>query len=269
MKTINDNWSIIFRVRYVRILAMAMMFFIPTLSVAAEKTEISYIGSSTISKYINAASKVYPDAAFLLNTRLESSGGEKWIAHDRGDIGGVARKVKQKYLAMGVVATLIGYDGVGVVVHHENPIKNLTSMQIKDIFTGKIKNWQEVGGEDKKIVIHLPASNSATYSVFQRLVLAGKQYADHETIIPDKNIINGVAIDKGSIGVLSFAFLHGHKGVHTLMVDGQEASVNNSNYPITRPLHLTTHGKPTGNVKKFIDWTLSPEGQAVIKKYFI
>ncbi|MDX8393207.1 MAG: hypothetical protein R8K21_01295, partial [Mariprofundales bacterium] len=46
-------------------------------------------------------------------------------------------------------------------------------------------------------------------------------------------------------------------------------SVNNSNYPITRPLHLTTHGKPTGNVKKFIDWTLSPEGQAVIKKYFI
>ncbi|MDX8378392.1 MAG: PstS family phosphate ABC transporter substrate-binding protein, partial [Mariprofundales bacterium] len=260
MKTINDNWSIIFRRRYVSILAMAMMFFIPTLSVAAEKTEISYIGSSTITKYINAASKVYPDAAFLINSSLESSGGEKWIAHDRGDLGGVARDVKQKYLAMGVVATLIGYDGVGVVVHHENPIKNLTSMQIKDIFTGKIKNWQEVGGEDKKIVIHLPASNTATYSVFQRLMLAGKQYAEHDIIIPNKNIINHVATDMGGIGIISLSFLQGNEGARFVSVDGQEASLNNSNYAITRPLHLTTKGKPSVAVKKFIDWTLSPEG---------
>ncbi|MDX8378347.1 MAG: hypothetical protein R8L53_10035, partial [Mariprofundales bacterium] len=130
-------------------------------------------------------------------------------------------------------------------------------------------NWQEIGGDDKEIVIHLPASNTATYSVFQRLMLAGKKYAEHDIIIPSKNIINHVATDKGGIGIISFAFLDGNEGAHFLLINGQEPSVNNSNYAITRPLHLTTKGKPSVAVKKFIDWTLSPEGQAVIKKYFI
>jgi len=75
--------------------------------------------------------------------------------------------------------------------------------------------------------------------------------------------------ERGAIGQISFAFLKGIRRINVVSVDGQEANVNNPDYPITRPLNLVTHGEPTGEIKEFLEWTLSPEGQEVVRQRFV
>lgn len=231
--------------------------------------ELKYVGSSTVGKFISAAAKVYQVSTFNLNTKPESSGGESCSTSGSCDIGGVARDVKAEYLEKGVHATLIGKDAIAVIVNAKNPVKSLSTDQLKGIFTGKIKNWSEVGGVDKPIAVLVVKEGSATRKVFQKVVLGGGEYAGVKVVSPDGKIPTIVSRDISSIGQISFAFISGKRKIAAVAIDGQEASVNNTKYPITRPLFLTTKGAPTGDAKAFIDWALSPEGQDVVKKKFV
>ena len=230
---------------------------------------INYVGSSTVGKFVTDASKVYTKAAFKLNTKPESSGGEQCAARKSCDMGGVARGVNDKFLNQGVVATLVGKDAIAAIVNADNPVSGLTSEQLKGIFTGKIKNWSEVGGADLAIKPYIVKKGSATRKVFQKVILDGSDYAGAKVVTPDAKVVTTVARDKGAIGQISFAFLSGKKGVKPLNVDGQAATVENATYPITRPLHIVTHGKPSGDVAAFLEWTLSQEGQAIVKQRFV
>lgn len=230
---------------------------------------IDYVGSSTVGKFVTDASKVYKNAEFKLNTKPESSGGEQCAARKSCDIGGVARGVNEKFLNQGVVATLVGKDAIAAVVNADNPVSGLTAEQLKGIFTGKIKNWSEVGGPDLAIKPYIVKKGSATRKVFRKVILGDGDYAGAKVVTPDAKIVTTVAREKGAIGQISFAFLSGKKGVKPLDVDGQKATVENASYPITRPLHIVTNGKPSGDVAAFIDWTLSPEGQKVVKQRFV
>jgi len=242
---------------------------LPLTAISEESGVLLYVGSSTIGKYMDAASRVYHRNTIVSKTMMESGGGEKWVAHDRADIGGVARSVKQKYLDMGVVPTLIAKDGMGVLVHADNPVRNLSSAQLRNIFSGKIKNWQTLGGGNHPIHLYLVSNGSATFSVFKKIILQNQAYGRHRAISPDAALIPHVQGDLGGIGVLSLALLNKVSGIHTVAVDGQEASLNNKAYPITRPLYLTTLGKPEGKAKAFIDWTFSKRGQKLLQQYFI
>ncbi|MDQ6975593.1 MAG: substrate-binding domain-containing protein [Mariprofundaceae bacterium] len=242
---------------------------LPTSLAARESGLLLYVGSSTIGKYMHAASRRYHRNTLVIKTMMESSGGEKWVAHGRADIGGVARTVKQKYLDMGVVPTLIGKDGMGVLVHADNPVRDLSMAQLRGIFSGTIKNWRTLGGGNYPIHLYLVSADSATFSVFKQVVLQGKRYAQHETVSPDAVVITKVRADLGGIGVLSLALLIDSKRVRSVAVNGQKASLNNPDYPITRPLYLTTRGVPQGKTKAFIDWTLSTQGQRLLQHYFI
>ncbi len=104
--------------------------------------------------------------------------------------------------------------------------------------------------------------------VFKKVVLKGNDYKA-KIVKPDAKIIRLVSKQEGAIGQISFAFIIGNDAVKAIKPDGQEASVTNSNYPITRPLNLVTKGQPTGEAKKFIDWALSPAGQKVVKQRFV
>jgi len=250
--------------KYMCMLAAAVMA-----PVAVQAGTISYVGSSTVGKFVTDASKVYKNADFKLNTKPESSGGEQCAARKSCDIGGVARGVNSKFLDQGVVVTLVGKDAIAAVVNADNPVGGLSAEQLKGIFTGKIKNWSEVGGPDLAIKPYIVKKGSATRKVFRKVILGDSDYAGAKVVTPDAKIVTTVARDKGAIGQISFAFLTGVKGVKPLDVDGQKATVENSSYPITRPLNIVTNGKPSGNVAAFIDWTLSPEGQSVVKQRFV
>jgi len=232
---------------------------------------INYEGSSTIGKFITDAEKVYTTFSFKINTVSESLGGEQCVVRSQCDMGGVARDVSQKFLDKGVVATLIGKDAIAAIVNVNNPVTGLSSQQLKGIFTGHIKNWSEIGGENLPIKALVVKSASATRRVFAKAILGHKSYKNVKVVTPDAKMLSVVSRDKGAIGQISLAFLAHQTRVRVkaLRVDGHIPSVNNPNYPITRNLHIVTQTKPKGKVKTFLDWTLSPKGQEVIKRRFI
>lgn len=231
--------------------------------------DVNYEGSSTVGKFITDATEHYTAVTFKINTISESAGGEQCALRQRCDMGGVARDVKQRYLEAGLIPTLIGYDAIAVLVNENNPISELTKQQLKDIFSGQITNWSELGGEDMPIKPYVVKAASATRHVFAHSILGDTPYDNVKTIMPDAKIASVVARQQGAIGQLSFAFLDGKEGVKALTVDGQEANVHNSNYPITRPLYIVTKGQPNQTVKTFLDWALSEQGQAVVKQRFV
>ncbi|ALG67426.1 PstS family phosphate ABC transporter substrate-binding protein [Beggiatoa leptomitoformis] len=230
---------------------------------------INYEGSSTIGKFLEDASKVYAISSFKINTIPESAGGEQCAVRNTCDLGGVARAVEQRFLDNGVVATLIAKDAIAALVNADNPVKSLTKAQLKGIFTGQIKNWSEVGGENLPIKPYVVKETSATYSVFAKSILDNSSYQSVEVVTPDGRMAPVVARERGAIGQISFSFLLDAKGVKPLEIDGQIATVENPNYPISRPLYFTTKGEAQGEVKAFLEWTLSDDGQKVIKQRFV
>ncbi len=229
---------------------------------------LRYEGSSTIGRFIEEARRAYPGSISSIKTKSESSGGERCTVMGRCDIGGVARRVKPGYLKMGVVATLIGYDAIAVLVHRENPVSSLSSRQLRDIFRGTIRNWKEVGGIDAPITVYITNKRSATHSVFAKKIMQGYRYSA-VVVEPDADILKKVAADLGGIGQLSMSFLQGDRRIKRLSIDGEPPTVDNIHYPITRPLYLVTRGEAAERATPFIEWTLSPAGQRILKHYFV
>ena len=242
-------------------------------SLALATDTINYVGSSTVGKFISAASKIYPQATFTINTRPESSGGESRVATGRASLGGVARELSPEFADMGLRKFLIGHDAIGAWINKSNPINNLTSAQLQKIFASDIKNWQELGGPNKPIHVYIVKATSATYKVFKKQIMGDREYShDAQIVRPDQKIVAKINNDPDGIGHLSFA-LGGEQtktaNIKKIAVDGQTPSVNNPQYPITRPLYLITKGAPQGANKKFIDWALSASGQHLVKQWFV
>lgn len=246
--------------------AAALAISIPFTAMAGT---IKYEGSSTVGKFISDASATYSAASFKIKTASESSGGEKCAARNSCDVGGVAREVNTKFVDSGVNKTLIGKDAIAAIVNSSNPVNGLSADQLKGIFTGQITNWSEVGGPDLAITAYIVKKGSATRKVFRKVVMGDADYSGAKVMTPDAKIVTTVTREPGAIGQISFAFLKDVEGVKSLDVGGQQASVDNPNYPITRPLYLTTKGAPAGDVAKFIEWSLSDAGQAIVKQRFV
>jgi len=230
---------------------------------------ISYEGSSTVGKFIADADKVYAESTFRIDDDAESLGGEQCAMWDSCQLSGVARKITPEVIKAGVQAVLIGKDAISVVVNIRNPVTQLTQVQLKGIFSGEITNWSELGGADLKITPYITKPASATHVVFQQKVMGDSQYSGAKVVSPDRKIVSRVVRDRGAIGQISLAFLKGIKRIGIITVDGQPASLDNPDYPITRELYLLTHRAPTGEVKTFIEWVLSPEGQDVLRQRFV
>ena len=236
---------------------------------AQDISVIRYEGSSTIAHFIKDAENTYQSAKFLINSDSESSGGEKAILEGTADIAGVARVPSANVLGKGVTSTLIGWDAIAVVLHKSNPITNLTSEQLKGIFTNRITNWNELGGPDLEINAYIVDDQSATRKVFRAAIMDKHDYTNCKTIKPDSDILNNVANDIGGIGQISFSFLSlKNDQIKIISVDGQEASVTNQSYPITRPLYLLWWpGRES--TSSFAKWTQTKQAQELITRRFI
>lgn len=165
------------------------------------------------------------------------------------------------------MSTLVAKDALSIYLNPKNPVKNLSLDEVRKIFSGKITNWKDVGGEDKTIRVISRSPNSGTYLYFKEHVLLNDEYSDNmeikasteeiaETVLQDKN-----AIGYGGIG-------YGENIFHSLIngIQPSEENALNESYPINRYLFFVTYNVPEGLSKKFIDWVLSDDGQQVIKK---
>lgn len=147
-------------------------------------------------------------------------------------------------------------DTMLVIVHKDNPVNALTKAQLKDLNTGKVKNWKEVGGPDMPVKVVTSHAGSATRAVFQKQVMDGAEYAQGASEIrTTKEEVNEVGKDKGGIGALSEAFIAANPG-KVKVIKGTE---------VTRPLGFITAGQPTPEVQKMLNFFRSPEGKKLIQ----
>jgi len=164
-------------------------------------------------------------------------------------------------------------DGLAIYVNKANPITSLTMQQIKDIYTGKINNWKEVGGKNMKITRYSRENNSGTYVYFKEHVLEKQDYhPDCQNMPGTAAVVNAVAKDPSGIGYGGIAYASEVK-VISVKQDATSpayqptaANVKSGKYPISRYLFMYTRGFPQGEVKRYIDWCLSSEGQKIVSQ---
>ena len=202
-----------------------------------------------------------------------SGNGAKSLINKTCDIATMSRAMKPQEVSAakqkGVmpVQHIVALDGIAMVVHPGNPVRNLTKAQIADIYKGRVTNWNQVGGPNAKIVVIQRESNSGTQEAFKELVM-GKtaQIAKAaETQASNGAIKNRVASTRSAIGFLGLGFVD--RSVKPVAVSGvlpSAASVKSGKYPVSRPLYFYTNGQPVGNLKKFVDLPKTPDGKRMI-----
>ncbi len=185
------------------------------------------------------------------------------------DIGMSSRNLTANETAQGLVTYKICDDGIAIIVNNANPIANLSTGQIRDIFAGNVTNWKGVGGNDAGIVVVQRESSSGTRDGFETLVMANKKVNVTSSAITQAStgaVITYVSNNPNAIGYASFGDVT--NVVKTLQVDGIAPSVTtikDKSYKLQRPFLLITKGEPTNPVAKaFINYVLSPEGQSYL-----
>jgi len=170
--------------------------------------------------------------------------------------------------------TIIAYDALAVIVNPSNKVSQLTREQLESIYTGKVKNWKEVGGDDMPIVLYSRESSSGTFEFFKEHVLNKKNFATSAMLMPATGaIVQSVSQTKGAIGYIGLAYLE--KTVKALKVsydsgktfiEPSMANAMNKTYPITRPLYYYYLITTEKAVKPYLDFVLSPEGQKIVQE---
>lgn len=266
-----------------RIVAVAIIAVF-LLSQIAAAAGITFSGSVPIGVGILKAGavKAFEDKYGVKFGSVETPGtgtGLKELIASKVDIAGSARPLKAEEKKEKLLGATIGYEAVAIYVHKNNPVKNLSKDQLKKIFTGKMVNWKEVGGKDAPIVPIISSSeNRAIVAMFEEQVMSKAPYgAGYKNINQPNDKMAAIAADANSIcaeslGLMSSLGSDVRDKIKTLSVNGVEPAEKNIRtgaYPITTTLLLVTKGLPKGDVKKFIDFMLSKEGQAFVAQSFI
>lgn len=172
-----------------------------------------------------------------------------------------------------VVETPVALDALGVFVHAGNPVKQLSIDQLAKIFTGKVKNWKDVGGANAPIVLYGRENSSGTYDYFREHVLSKADFSPAvQTLQGTAAVINALSKDKNGIGYGGIAYakdvraLAVQKDASSPAVAPTEATVLDNSYPISRKLFFYSLQNAPERVTKFIEWTLSPSGQELVSK---
>ncbi|RMF91299.1 MAG: phosphate ABC transporter substrate-binding protein [Nitrospinota bacterium] len=261
-------------------IAWCVKFFSPLSILFLASTALGqgliYEGSSTIGENIMPeAVKVFEARTGIKFTRvglLGSGKGFKAVMEGRASVAGMSRSLKRKEKRKKPYYQIIGYDAMAVFVNANNPIRNLSKEQIKQIFTGEITNWKEVGGRDAPIVVvtEIKTGGRATIAAFKKAILGGASFGPSKEIDKPVDCVRYVAQDENAITHASLAF--NMPGVVPIAIDNIKPSlekVKSGRYPLSRPLLLVSKGLPQGELKQFFQFMLSDEGQAIVKKHFV
>ena len=233
---------------------------------------VSTDGSTSMEKVIGSLGEKFqldnPDIAFPYNP-TGSGSGISAVLEGRCDIGLSSRALKDDEKAKGLKPTVLAYDGISIIVNPSNPVKDLTVEQIKDIYTGKISNWKDVGGNDAGIVVVGREAGSGTRDGFESVTGTKEQCKYRQELTSTGDVIAAAQGNPNAIGYASTAAVG--KTVKTLTVGGvepTEANVKNGSYVVQRPFILVTkEGKAlSAEAQKFFDYAVSKEAAEIIIK---
>jgi len=246
---------------------------------AAEKETLQIQGSTTVGPVGEAFAQYFKRAYSGLEVTVQKTGssdGAAALIDSRCDIAMMSRFMKpDKEFKLAVekgvmpVAHVVAMDGVCVVVHPSNPVKELTSEQVREIYMGKITNWKELGGTDSAIVAISRDTSSGTYETFHELIMEKQEMAAGvEYVSSNPQAHARVSTTTGAIGYVGIGFLDSK--VKALKIDGimpTKETITNGTYPVARPLFLFTNGYPKlGSMKhRFCTFYLTEAGQEIIE----
>ncbi|HUI65196.1 MAG TPA: phosphate ABC transporter substrate-binding protein [Bacteroidota bacterium] len=246
--------------------ASASMLFVE--GCGRSKTSITLAGSTAFQPFAEKLAEQYMKAHPTVNITVQGGGSAVGIQSAISGAAqiGMADLVVLPDDAKGLITTVVARDGIAVVVNPANPVSTLTSDQIRAIFSGKIKTWDEVSGLRAPITVVSREAGSGTRSSFEQ-ILTGISLT-RDALIQDSNgtIRETVANDANAIGYLSHGLLNAK--IKATLVDGEECTndaINAGRYKLVRPVYLMTKGAPAKDIKDFIDYILSAEGQQTIK----
>lgn len=237
-------------------------------------------GSDTVLPLTQSLSEAYMNAhpeASITVTGGGSGVGISALLEGTTDIAMASRrikfseKMKLKKAKQEADEVIVAYDALAVIVHPDNPVQQLTREELEGIFRGKITNWKEVGGEDRKIVVYSRETSSGTYEFFKESVLENKNYMSSILSMPATGaIIQSVRQTKGAIGYVGLAYLNIYVKALKVSYDGGKNYVYpsiengiNKTYPIVRPLYYYFDRSKADVVADFIRYIGSETGRKI------
>ena len=252
-------------------------------SVAAHAGKITVKGSDTLVVQAQKWAEIYMGKK--PETKIQVTGGGTGIGfaalqNNATDLCNASRKIRAQEIAECIKAFgkrpteyKVALDGLTVYVHESSPVKELTLEQVRLIFTGKIKNWKQVGGPDARIVLYSRENSSGTYEFFKDHVLEGNDFAASTQTMPGTAaVLQAVAKDKYSIGYGGAAYGAGarhlaiKKDENSPAIEPNEETVVKGTYPIWRYLYIYVNPAiDKGEINAYLKWIRSDEGQKVVK----
>lgn len=247
------------------------------------KQQLTIKGSDTMVQLAQAWAqefmKAHPDVEVSV-TGGGSNTGIAAIVNKGTDIANASRPMKDEEKKAAEEKSvepkefIVAQDALSIIVNPGNAVKELTLAQLKDIYTGKVTNWKDVGGADQKIVANGRESSSGTFVFFQEHVLNKEPFATAILQSPSTNqIVENVSQDAGGIGYVGLGYVNDKvkavpvkKDAASPAVHGDAKTVLDGSYSLSRALFEYTAGEPTGAAKTWIDWVLGADGQAIVEK---
>jgi phosphate transport system substrate-binding protein len=167
----------------------------------------------------------------------------------------------------------VALDGLSVYVNNDNALTEITLDQLKDIFTGKARNWKDFGGPDAPITVYSRENSSGTYEFFKEHVLKGQDFVSSAQTMPGTAaVLQAIAKDKNGVGYGGAAYGHDAKVLkvkktpESAAIEATQENVLSQKYPIWRYLYMyLSPDKDKGETAAFLNWVRSDEGQAVVK----
>ncbi len=270
------------KVKYVLVvLSVALIFMMAGCGGnRGENSEKSIVlnGSTTVFPIAQRAAEEFMNLHSDVNVSVRGTGSGNGIAaliNGTCDIADASRPMKDEEIkkakenGVDPVSTVIAKDAIAIIVNKDNPIKSITKEQLKEIYTGQITNWKELGGADMKIVPVTRDSSSGTFEIFEEKILGKGTEMISSAVVQGSNQAVKTTVSKtpGAIGYIGLGYVD--STVKTVAFDGvlpSKENVLNGTYEISRPLLMYTDGVPKGVVKEFIDFVMSPEGQKIVEE---
>lgn len=267
--------------------ALATMLYVSPAIAKNNSDSLQIKGSDTMVNLVQAWAEEYmgrnPES-FIAVTGGGSGTGIAALINGSCDITMSSRNVTEKEIGMAKakgsqpVEHRVALDGLAVVVHPKNPISKLTMDQLADIFSGKIKNWKEVGGEDAAIVVLSREVNSGTHVYFKEHVLrkndskSKEEFSPEALLLPSSQAIaDEIKHNQHAVGYYGMGYVSKDQkalalapAAETEFVAPTVENVISGHYPVSRPLFLYTNGEGSADAQKFMAFVLSSEGQKIV-----
>ena len=248
------------------IIIITYLIFIP--STSYERIQIA--GSTSVQPVAEKLAEKFQETHPNVRVNVQGGGsslGISSVSQGITNIGTSSRELKAKEKP-GLNEYIIGKEGIIIAVNNQNNVNDLTKEQIRDIFSGKITNWKDVGGPDLEIHVITREDGSGTRSAFENLIMEDTEIRPDAIVQSStESVKQAVRQDPGAIGFVSLARMS--SDVKALKIDGvapSEETVFDGSYSLQTPFIFIVKGEPEGIIKEFIDFTLSSEGRAIVKE---